>query len=188
MESEETRRGKSQAVIPADTEVEGQIKTAANIQIDGKLNGDLSCAGDAVIGNSASINGNMTVNSVVVSGRINGNITAKDRIELKATARIMGDIKAKRLTVEDGVTFVGKSEVSPSGSTAGRTAEQSEAGGSADDVDSVEEKGGTPEETEYDKAAKQNHGVISQKENKKGKAGSLFWKKASVSGLAPGRG
>ena len=50
-----------------------------------------------------------------LKGQLNGNINAKDRIEMKSTARVMGDIRAKRLHVEDGVTFVGKSEVNPSG-------------------------------------------------------------------------
>jgi cytoskeletal protein CcmA (bactofilin family) len=84
--------------------------------VDGKLDGDLTCSGDATIGKSSTIKGNLTVNSIVVEGAINGNITAKDRIELKSTARVTGDIRAKRLSVEDGVTFVGKSEVNPSGS------------------------------------------------------------------------
>ena len=55
------------------------------------------------------------MDSIVVMGQITGNIIAKDKIDLKATARLTGDIKAKRLAVEDGVTFVGKSEVNPSG-------------------------------------------------------------------------
>jgi cytoskeletal protein CcmA (bactofilin family) len=48
-------------------------------------------------------------------GKIDGNIDASDRIEMKSTTRLNGDIKAKRLTVEDGVTFIGRSEVNPAG-------------------------------------------------------------------------
>ena len=103
-------------------EVTGTIKCASNIQIDGTLNGDLVCNGNAVIGTSAQVKGNITVESVTVLGQITGNITAKDRIEMKATTRMNGDIKAKRLTVEDGVSFVGKSEVNPSGASAGKPA------------------------------------------------------------------
>ena len=73
------------------------------------------------IGSTAALKGNAQVNSVTVKGQVNGNLSAKDKIELKASARVTGDIRAKRLTVEDGVTFVGKSEVNPSG--AGRTPE-----------------------------------------------------------------
>ena len=107
-------------VIGEDVEIVGSVKSASHVQIDGKLNGDVTCAGNAIIGPTAVVKGNIGVDSVVVSGQVSGNITAKDRIELKASARLNGDIRSRRLTVEDGVTFVGKSEVNPSGSEPAR--------------------------------------------------------------------
>lgn len=115
-------------VVAEDVEIVGSIKCESNIRINGRLNGDLSCGGNALIGSSAQIKGNISANSTTVEGQINGNINAKDRIELKSTARLTGDIRAKRLTVEDGVSFVGKSEVNPSGqSQTSRGAAHSEA-------------------------------------------------------------
>jgi cytoskeletal protein CcmA (bactofilin family) len=105
----------TQSLITADVEIIGTIKSSGSIRIDGKLEGELICAGDAVIGKSAVIKGNLSVNSVSIEGSLNGNVVAKDKIEMKATARVNGDIKSKRLAVEDGVTFVGRSEVNPSG-------------------------------------------------------------------------
>jgi cytoskeletal protein CcmA (bactofilin family) len=105
-----------QSVISNDIEIIGTIKGSGSVRIDGKLEGELHCGGDAVIGKSAQIKGNVMVNSVTVEGAVQGNITAKDRIEMKSSARVTGDIRAKRLSVEDGVTFIGRSEVNPSGS------------------------------------------------------------------------
>ena len=113
MNEEISAGGKS--VISQDVEIIGQIRSSGSIEVNGKLDGELSAQGDAVIGKTAVVKGNLSVNSISVAGTINGNITAKDRIELKSSAKVMGDIKAKRLAVEDGVTFVGKSEVNPSG-------------------------------------------------------------------------
>jgi len=107
----------SKTLISAEVEIIGTVKSAGSIQIDGKLDGDLNCTGDAVIGQGAVIKGNLNVNSVTVSGTLNGNVSAKDRIEMKSSAKVVGDIKAKRLAVEDGVSFVGKSEVNPTGAT-----------------------------------------------------------------------
>lgn len=103
------------SVISAEVEIHGTIKTSGSIQIDGRVEGEIISQGDVLLGKSGTIKGNLNVNSISVSGTIQGNISAKDRIELKSTARLMGDIKAKRLAVEDGVTFVGKSEVNPTG-------------------------------------------------------------------------
>ena len=105
----------NQSHIAAEVEISGTIKCAGPVRIDAKLEGDLTCGGDAVIGKSATIKGNLTVNSIIVEGAIIGNITAKDRIEFKSSAKITGDIKGKRLAVEDGASFIGKSEVNPSG-------------------------------------------------------------------------
>jgi cytoskeletal protein CcmA (bactofilin family) len=105
-----------QSVIASEVEITGTIHSSGSVRIDGKLDGELHCTGDAVIGKTAVIKGNIAVNGVVVEGTVNGNIVAKDRIEMKSTARVTGDIKSKRLSVEDGVTFVGRSEVNPSSS------------------------------------------------------------------------
>ena|SRR5919198_742633 len=107
---------KTQSVISNEVEITGTIRSSGSLQIDGKLEGELHCGGDAVIGKSANIKGNLAVSSATIEGTIHGNITAKDRIEMKSSARVTGDIKAKRLSVEDGVTFIGRSEVNPSGS------------------------------------------------------------------------
>jgi cytoskeletal protein CcmA (bactofilin family) len=104
-----------QSIIAADVEITGTIKSTGAMRIDGKLDGELNCSGDAVVGKSATIKGNINVSSATIEGTINGNVTAKDRIEMKSTARVTGDIRAKRLSVEDGVTFIGRSEVNPSG-------------------------------------------------------------------------
>lgn len=106
-------------IIADDVEIVGSIKCESDIQIAGKLNGDLTCTGSAVISETAVVKGNISANSTSVLGQVMGNITSRDRIELKSTARLTGDIKARRLTVEDGVTFVGKAEVTPSGASQG---------------------------------------------------------------------
>ncbi len=110
----DTNKG-TETIIAADVEITGTIKTTGSIQFNGKLDGDLHCEGATTIGKSATVKGNLFVDSITLEGSITGNVTAKDRIQMLATARVNGDIKAKRLTVEDGVTFVGHSEVNPSG-------------------------------------------------------------------------
>ena len=100
-------------VIAEDITIEGTIKCSSDIQFDGKLIGDMECAGNAIFGSTSVVKGNISVKSVTLMGKIDGNIDASDRIEMKATTVLNGDIRAKRLTVEDGVTFIGRSEVNP---------------------------------------------------------------------------
>jgi cytoskeletal protein CcmA (bactofilin family) len=104
-----------QSVMTSEVEINGVIKSSGAVRMEGKLDGDIVCAGDVVIGKTARIKGSISASSVAIEGTINGTVSAKDKVEMKSTAHITGDIKSKRLSVEDGVTFVGKSDVNPSG-------------------------------------------------------------------------
>ncbi len=124
----------AKTIISEDVEISGSIKCVSNVELNGKLNGDLTCGGSVLIGGTATVKGNVTVESVLVHGQVTGNIIARDRIDLKPTARITGDIKARRLTVEDGVMFVGKSEINPNAAAgAGSRASAADSKGGMDD-------------------------------------------------------
>src|ERR1043166_1154928 len=100
-------------VLTSDVEINGTLKFSGELTFEGKLEGEIASDGALQLGDSTVINGNISVGSVVVRGKVNGNITAKDKIEIKAKAELFGDIKASKLAIEEGVTFVGKTEVNP---------------------------------------------------------------------------
>lgn len=103
----------SKNVLGPDVEVKGNIRFSGEMSFDGKLDGEIHSDGVLTLGESTVVNGNITVQSVVVRGKVNGNITAKDKIDIKGKAELFGDIRAAKLTIEEGVTFVGKTEVNP---------------------------------------------------------------------------
>jgi len=103
----------SKNVLNSDVEIKGNLKFSGELVFEGKLEGDIHSDGHLQLGDGAIINGDITVGSAVVRGKITGNITAKDKIEVKAKTEMFGDIKASKLLIEEGVTFVGNSEVNP---------------------------------------------------------------------------
>jgi cytoskeletal protein CcmA (bactofilin family) len=103
----------SKNVLNSDVEIKGNIKFSGELTLDGKLDGEIHTDGALALGDSAVVNGNITAQSVTVRGKVNGNITAKEKIDIKAKAELFGDIRSARLTIEEGVTFVGKTEVNP---------------------------------------------------------------------------
>jgi cytoskeletal protein CcmA (bactofilin family) len=105
--------GASKNVLGSDVEIKGNIKFTGELTLDGKLEGEVHTEGVLNLGDSAVINGNITAQTVVVRGKVNGNIVAKDKIEIKAKAELFGDIRSAKLAIEEGVTFVGKTEVNP---------------------------------------------------------------------------
>jgi cytoskeletal protein CcmA (bactofilin family) len=103
----------SKNVLAADVEIKGSLKFTGELTFEGKLEGEILSDGVLNLGDSAVINGNINAQSVVVRGKINGNIVAKEKIDIKSKSEMFGDIRAAKLAIEEGVTFVGKSEVNP---------------------------------------------------------------------------
>ena len=103
----------SKNILNSDVELKGTLKFAGELTFDGKLDGDINSDGVLNLGDNAVIKGNLNINSVVLRGKINGNVTAKEKIEIKTKTELFGDIRSPKLVIEEGVTFVGKSEVNP---------------------------------------------------------------------------
>ena len=103
----------SKNVLNSDVELKGSIRFAGELTFDGKLDGDINSEGTLTLGDNANIKGTIEVGSVVVRGKLTGNVIAKEKIELKAKTELFGDIRASKLVIEEGVTFVGKTEVNP---------------------------------------------------------------------------
>lgn len=100
-------------LLSADVEIKGSIKFQNDLTIDGKVEGEISSPGNLTVGENAEIRGEIKTKSVSVHGKVHGNITVEERCELKSRAVLQGDLKAARLVIEEGATFVGKSEVTP---------------------------------------------------------------------------
>src|SRR5256885_13387483 len=103
----------SKNVLNSDVDLKGTLKFTGEMTFDGKLDGDISSDGILQLGDNAVIKGNLNVNSVVLRGKINGNVTAKEKVDIKSKTELFGDVRAPKLVIEEGVTFVGKTEVNP---------------------------------------------------------------------------
>jgi cytoskeletal protein CcmA (bactofilin family) len=99
--------------LSTDVEIKGNLKFTGELTFAGKLDGEIQSEGSLHLGDEAVIRGNINVNSVVLRGKITGNASARERIEIKAKAELFGDIRAAKLIIEEGATFVGKCEVNP---------------------------------------------------------------------------
>jgi cytoskeletal protein CcmA (bactofilin family) len=100
-------------ILSSDVEIKGSIKFQNELMVDGKIEGEITSAGTLTVGENAEIKGEIKTKSVTVLGKVHGNITVEERCELKSHAVLYGDLKATRLVIEEGATFVGKSEVTP---------------------------------------------------------------------------
>ncbi|MDQ2659529.1 MAG: polymer-forming cytoskeletal protein [Verrucomicrobiota bacterium] len=103
-------------ILSSDVEIKGSIKFQKELLIDGKVEGEINSDGVLTIGENADIRGEIKTKSITVFGKVQGNITVGERCELKSRCTLQGDLKAARLVIEEGATFIGKSEVTSAGS------------------------------------------------------------------------
>src|SRR5881398_2357291 len=102
-------------ILSSDVEIKGSIKFQKELLIDGKVEGEINSDGVLTIGENAAIRGEIKTKSITVYGKVQGNITVGERCELKSRCTLQGDLKAARLVIEEGATFIGKSEVTSGG-------------------------------------------------------------------------
>ena len=108
-------------VLSKDVEIKGSIKFQKELMIDGKVEGEINSDGVLTIGENADIRGEIKTKSITVFGKVHGNITVAERCELKSRCTLQGDLKAARLVIEEGATFIGKSEVTSGASLTGNS-------------------------------------------------------------------
>ena len=116
-------------VLSSDVEIKGSIKFQKEMMIDGKVEGEIHSDGVLTIGENADIRGEIKTKSITVYGKVQGNITVGERCELKSRCTLQGDLKAARLVIEEGATFIGKSEV-----TSGKIATGTSSGSSRPEI------------------------------------------------------
>lgn len=93
------------SIVSADVVVRGNINSSGEVQLDGALEGDIK-AFTLMVGEKATVKGEIVCENVTVRGRVEGGIRAK-QVQLAATAYILGDIIHSSLSVESGAHFEG---------------------------------------------------------------------------------
>lgn len=93
--------------IDAKTTIEGDLKAGGDIRIDGTMIGNLNCQAKLIIGPQGRIEGDVECVNAVVEGTFQGNLLVKDMLNLQETAKVSGDIRAKKMAVKAGCEING---------------------------------------------------------------------------------
>jgi len=100
------------AYIGKSVIIKGELSGSEDLYIDGQLEGTIELQGnDLIIGPNGQVRANVGAKGVVVHGKIEGNIRASERAELKKSAVAVGDIVTQRVAIEDGAYFKGKVDI-----------------------------------------------------------------------------
>jgi len=101
------RRSQLTAFIDEGSEMEGRYTFHGTVMLNGRFKGEISSDDTLIIGERGVVQADVRAGRVLVSGEVTGSLRATERVELKRTARVYGDVEAPVVVVEEGVLFEG---------------------------------------------------------------------------------
>ena len=99
--------GGQTSIIAQGCKFEGKVEVRGTLRVEGEFKGDIGTPESLVIGKTGTVNGKVTVKNAIIGGKLIGNIVADNKIELQSGSHVEGDIKTKRLVIDEGVFFEG---------------------------------------------------------------------------------
>jgi cytoskeletal protein CcmA (bactofilin family) len=99
--------GESAAYLDRTSKITGKLSFEASTRLDGTIDGEITAKDHLVIGESAVITAQIRAASIVVAGKVHGDITATHRIEIRPSGRVIGNLSAPVFVVHDGALFEG---------------------------------------------------------------------------------
>lgn len=94
-------------VIGKGIVIDGEISGTAPVLVEGTVKGRISLDSTVVVAESGVVEADVESDEIEVNGQVTGNITARERAEIKSDGRMVGDIKAPRILIADGAGFKG---------------------------------------------------------------------------------
>jgi len=108
-----------QATIGKSLVIKGEVTGSESLYIDGRVEGSISLAGNRVtIGRNGVVAANINAREIVVLGKVRGNLTASDRVDIRSDGSLTGDVVAARISIEDGAFFKGGIDIRKGGTPA----------------------------------------------------------------------
>ncbi|MBI2468121.1 MAG: polymer-forming cytoskeletal protein [Candidatus Rokubacteria bacterium] len=101
------KRGGLTAFLDEGSEIEGKYTFSGTALVNGKFKGEISSNDTLIIGEKGVVNATIRAGIVQVSGEVVGSLQASERVEMKKTARVFGDVEAPVVVIEEGVLFEG---------------------------------------------------------------------------------
>ena len=100
-------------ILGPDANFKGEMNFEKGLRLQGRFEGKMNTPGRLHIAKEARMQADVDCGALIVEGDVKGNLSANDRIELKSTARYEGDLRASKLTVDEGAIFNGHVSVGP---------------------------------------------------------------------------
>ena len=97
-----------QATLGKSLVIKGEVTGSESLYIDGRVEGSINLPGNRVtVGRNGVVSANISAREIVVLGKVRGNMTASDRVDIRGEGSLTGDVVSQRISIEDGAYFKG---------------------------------------------------------------------------------
>jgi cytoskeletal protein CcmA (bactofilin family) len=108
----DSTRSSEVATIGKSVVVKGELSGSEDLVVDGEVEGSIALRGQSLtIGPNGRVRANVEARNVILHGRVDGDIHASERVELRKSASLSGDITTARISIEDGAFFKGTIDI-----------------------------------------------------------------------------
>src|SRR5207249_11957634 len=105
-----------QATIGKSLVIKGEVTGSESLYMGGRVEGSINLAGNRVtVGRNGVVAANINAREIVVLGKVRGNLTASDRVDIRSDGSLTGDVVAARISIEDGAFFKGGIDIRKAG-------------------------------------------------------------------------
>ncbi|UCE24372.1 MAG: polymer-forming cytoskeletal protein [Candidatus Zixiibacteriota bacterium] len=111
--------GLMNTIIGKDTVINGTLDVKGALRVDGTVKGKIICSDCVTVGATGIVEAEIEANTAIIAGRMMGNVSTSEKIELQAKCEMEGDLKTKSLIIEQGAVFCGACNMKEGKSTLG---------------------------------------------------------------------
>jgi cytoskeletal protein CcmA (bactofilin family) len=92
--------------------IKGELSGSEDLYVDGHVEGSIELRNNSLtVGPNGNIKANIKAKGVVIQGKVDGSVSASERVELRKSAVVNGDVVASRIAIEEGASFQGKIDI-----------------------------------------------------------------------------
>jgi len=102
--------------------IKGELSGSEDLYVDGNVEGSIELRSHSLtVGPNGNVKANVTAKAVIIQGKLDGSVNASDRVELRKSAVVTGDLTTQRIAIEEGAFLKGKVDIQKEGGKAGPT-------------------------------------------------------------------
>lgn len=128
------------SIIGPGMKIVGDCSSDGTIRVEGKVEGSVNAGKSVVVGKDGVVKGDISTQDAIIAGTVDGSVTAESRVELQASCRVQGDIRSRRVKLDEGGQVDGQLHMGPSvtnrpssgGPSSGSSSSSPSSGGSGD--------------------------------------------------------